>query len=204
VLETILRLAHPFIPFITEELWQTVAPLAGKTGETISLQTYPRADMDLRAPVPTMQVAMLKALVDACRSLRSEMNLSPADKVAALIDGDFTGIGVARLAPYLQALARLSDVALVGRLPASPAPVAVVEPLRVMLDFKVDPVVERQRIGKEIARLESEIAKARAKLTNQSFVARAPAVVVDQERTRLAGFDATLDKLKVQFARLAE
>ena len=203
VLEAILRLAHPFIPFITEELWQTVAPLAGSTGETISLAPYPQADMNLRAPIPTMQVSTLKALVDACRSLRSEMNLSPADKVAALIDGEIPGIGVAKLAPYLQALARLSDVALVPHLPVSPAPVAIVDRLRIMLDFKVDPVAERQRIGKEIARIEAEIASSKAKLENERFVARAPAVVVEQERLRLADRASTLDKLKMQFARLA-
>jgi valyl-tRNA synthetase len=202
VLEEVLRLAHPLIPFITEELWQTVAPLAGRAGETISLQAYPEADMSLRAPLPTMQVSTLKALVEECRSLRGEMGLSPGDKVAALIDGDIEGIGAATLAPYLKALARLSDVTLVEHLPASPAPVAVVGSVRIMLDVKVDAAAERERIGKEIARVEGEIAKANAKLANESFVARAPAAVVEQERTRLAGFTATLGKLRTQAARL--
>jgi valyl-tRNA synthetase len=202
VLEAILRLAHPFIPFITEELWQAVAPLAGAKGETVSLQRYPDADTTLRAPMATAQVATLKALVDASRSLRGEMGLSPADKVAALMDGDFAGIGAGALVHYLAALARLSEVRLVEHLPASPAPVAVVDPVRIMLDVKVDPVAERERIGKEIARLEGEIGKATAKLGNENFVARAPSVVVEQERARLAGFSATLEKLRNQLGRI--
>ena len=200
VLEAIVRLAHPFIPFITEELWQTVAPLAGKAGETVSLQPYPQADMHKRAPAASAQVEMLKALVDACRSLRSEMSLSPADKVAAMIDGKTAGIG--ELLPYLKTLARLSDVALVGHLPTSLAPVSVVGELRVMLDVQIDVAAEIERVAKEKARIEVEAAKAKAKLANQSFVARAPADVVEQERARLAGFEATLAKLAPQLERL--
>ncbi len=202
VLEEVLRLAHPLIPFITEELWQTVAPLAGQAGETISLQRYPEADMTLRAPIPTMRVSMLKALVDACRSLRSEMGLGPGEKVDMLVAGDIAGHGADAFGPYVKALARLSDYRVVDELPATNAPVEVIDKLRIMLDVKVDAAAERERIGKEIARIEGEIAKANAKLANESFVARAPAAVVEQERTRLAGFTATLGKLRTQAARL--
>ena len=202
VLEAILRLAHPFIPFITEELWQTVAPLAGKKGETVSLAPYPQPDMAKRAPAAAAHVATLKGLVDACRSLRSEMNLSPAEKVAAMIDGEVVAAGVETLLPYLKALARLADVTLVRELASSLAPIAVVGELRVMLDVKVDIGAERERLSKEISRIEGEIAKASAKLGNESFVARAPAAVVEQERARLAGFSATLDKLRPQLERL--
>jgi len=202
VLEEVLRLAHPLIPFITEEVWQTVAPLAGRAGESISLQRYPEADMSLRAPVPTMQVSMLKTLVDACRSLRSAMGLGPGEKVDLLVAGDISAYGAGAFAPYVKALARLSDYRIVDELPATNAPVEVVDRLRIMLDVKVDAAAERDRIGKEIARIEGEIAKANAKLANESFVARAPAAVVEQERTRLAGFTATLGKLRTQAARL--
>jgi|SRR5690242_4239330 len=203
VLETMLRLAHPFIPFITEELWQSVGPLAGKTGKSVSVETYPIVEHFERAPRETTQVEYLKAIVDACRSLRSEMNLSPATRVAALVDGDTAGIGVAGMGEYLKALARLSEVRVVESLPLSPAPVSIVDPVRIMLDVKVDPLAERQRLGKEIARLEAEIAKVNAKLANESFVARAPAHVVKQERDRLAGFHATLEKLRPQLGRLS-
>ena len=97
---------------------------------------------------------------------------------------------------------RLADVRLVDALPAREAPVQVVEPMRVMLDVQVDVAVERERIAKDIARHEGEIAKASAKLANERFVARAPGDVVEQERIRLAGFTATLAKLREQFARL--
>ncbi len=203
VLEVVLRLAHPIIPFITEELWQSVAPLAGKDGDTISLERYPIPDMQKRDPVATTQIATLKALTDSCRSLRSEMGLSPGERVGAMITGDISAVGAGALLPYLAALARLTEVDIVDEFPHSNAPVQVVDTLRLMLDVKVDPAAERERIAKEIARLEGEIAKSNAKLGNESFVSRAPADVVAQERARLAERAATHDKLKVQLARLS-
>ena len=119
-----------------------------------------------------------------------------------LIAGDIAAYGAGSFKPYVMALARLSDYRVVDELPATNAPVEVIDKLRIMLDVKVDPAAERERIGKEIARIEGEIAKANAKLANESFVARAPAAVVEQERTRLAGFTATLGKLRTQAARL--
>jgi valyl-tRNA synthetase len=203
VLETILRLAHPFIPFITEELWQSIAPLAGEKGVSVSVQRYPQPDESKLAASESTQVEVLKALVETCRSLRGEMNLSPATRVAALVDGDAAGIGLPAMIDYLKALAKLSEVRIVDQLPQSPAPVSVVHPVRIMLDVKVDPIAERERLGKEIARLEAEIAKLRSKLANDSFVSRAPAQVVAQERERLSAFQATLEKLKPQLERLS-
>jgi valyl-tRNA synthetase len=205
VLDAILRLAHPFIPFITEELWQTVGPLAGRSGETISLQLYPAPDFSNRAPTESAQVATLKALVDSVRSLRSEMNLTPGQKVGAFIATEGRaggGIGVGALVDYLTALARLSDVEVVDALPKRPAPVQVVDTLRVMLDVQIDVEAERERLAKDIARHEAEVAKAQAKLANEGFVARAPGAIDEQERARLAGFNATLSKLREQYARL--
>ena len=202
-LEATLRLAHPFMPFITEELWQTVAPLAGKTGETISLAPFPKPNPDLRFPKDASRVALLKGIVDAVRSLRSAMGLAPGTKVDVLVTGDAEGEGVGTFKPYVMALARLSDFRIVDALPDVDAPVQVVDTLRVMLDVKVDPAAERERLSKERARLDGEATKARAKLGNESFVARAPAAVVEQERARLAGFEATLAKLDEQLKRLA-
>ena len=203
VLETALRLAHPIIPFVTEELWQSVAPLAGVKGETVSLRPYPKADVQKRDPQATTQVSMLKEIVDACRSLRSEMGLSPGQKVDLLVVGDIAGYGAGAFAPYVMALARLSDYRIVDELPTTDAPVQVIDKLRIMLDVKVDPAAERERIGKEIARLEGEIANSSAKLGNEGFVARAPAAVVEQERARLAEKTATLGNLRIQQARLS-
>jgi valyl-tRNA synthetase len=143
------------------------------------------------------------ALVESCRALRGEMNVSPAVRVAARISGRIAGVGVGELLDYLKALAKLSDVQVVSELPPSDSPVQIVDPLKIMLDIKVDPAVERERIGKDIAKHEGEVARLKPKLANASFVDRAPAAVVAQERARLAGLESTLEKLRSQLERLS-
>ncbi len=205
VLETVLRLAHPITPFITEQLWQTVAPLSGRTlnpaGDSIMMQAYPEPNLKKLDEQAEGWMSELKSLTDACRNLRGEMQLSPAMKVPLVLEGD-DAARLSSFAPYLQALAKLSEVQVVASLPDSPAPVSVVGSTRLMLKVEVDVAAERERLTKEAARLEGEIAKANAKLGNESFVARAPEAVVAQEKERLATFSATLDKVKDQLAKL--
>jgi valyl-tRNA synthetase len=208
VLEVLLRLAHPVIPFITEELWQKVSVLAGKRrdGEetSIMMQPFPRPEPTKIDPQADAEVALMKRAIDALRNLRSEMNLSPAQKVPLVASGDAQAL--AAYAPYMQALARLSEVQVVADVNTASngtaAPIKVVDDLRLMLKIEVDVAAERERLGKEVERLENEIRKAEVKLGNASFVERAPAAVVAQEKERLAGFGATLAKVRDQLGRL--
>jgi len=201
VLETMLRLAHPIIPFITEELWQSVAPLAGQTGASIMLQAYPKADASKIDAAACAQIALLQEMVNACRKLRSEMNLSPALRIPLLLAGDANVLKT--FAPYLQGLAKLSDVTILETLPDTDAAVAIVGQYKLMLKVEIDVAAERERLDKEMARLSNEIAKAQVKLGNESFVARAPAAVVEQERKRMEDFAATLEQLKTQRNKLS-
>ncbi|VFR34727.1 Valyl-tRNA synthetase [plant metagenome] len=205
VLEVVLRLAHPVIPFITEELWQKVSVVAGvraaDAAGSVSVQPYPVANPAALDEAAEADVAALKRQVDAVRALRSEMGLSPAERVPLLAEGDAETL--TRNAPYLAALARLAKVDVVATLPDLGAPVQVVDQARLMLHVEIDVAAETARLDKEIARLEGEITRANAKLSNASFVERAPAAVVEQEKARLAQFSETLGMVRAQRAKLA-
>jgi len=207
VLETVLRLLHPITPFITAELWEKVAPVAGRhVPQGIVNAPYPQAQLDKVDPAADAWVAKLKDLAGACRALRSEMSLSPAQRVPlrACGDNDF----LREAAPVLTALAKLAEVQVFDDEAAFNAatqalPVVVRGASRLALHVEIDVAAERERLSKEIVRLEGEIAKATAKLANEGFVARAPAAVVAQERQRIADFTSTRDRLRDQWSRLA-
>ncbi|TQN07526.1 valyl-tRNA synthetase [Acidovorax temperans] len=204
-LEAILRLAHPIIPFITEALWQVVAPVAGIPGESVSIARYPQAQPEKIDEAAIAHMGRVKGLVDACRALRGEMNVSPSTRLPLYTVGDtdlMRGVG-----PVLQALAKLSEVKVFDdeaawAAAAQAAPVAVVGEARLALYMEIDVAAEKARLSKEIARIEGEVAKANNKLSNEAFVAKAPPAVIDQEKKRIADFGATLTRLRDQLGRL--
>ena len=208
-LETILRLAHPLIPFVTEELWQKVAPVAGCAGASVSIAAYPVSQPEFIDEAAIAYVAKQKQWVDACRNLRGELNVSPATRLPlfALTSSMTEASFLIQITPVLQALAKLGDVQVFDEEPAwtaaaQAAPVAVLGEVRFCLFMAIDLAAEKQRLNKEQARLEGEISRAEGKLGNQAFVARAPATVISLERQRLADFTATLGKVQHQLARL--
>ncbi len=200
VLETTLRLAHPLMPFITEALWQQVAPLLGKTGPSIALQAFPQAgDADDAEAVDALQ--RLKDWVNGCRTLRSTMVISPAERLPLKVTGDTHAL--LGMEPYLMHLARLSAVDFSSTpLLSVEAPVVSAAGLQMQLQVSVDIPSEIERIGKLRDKTRLELGRCQSKLDNSGFIDRAPAAVVEQERERLARFSHSLSELEAQLARL--
>jgi valyl-tRNA synthetase len=215
-LETILRLAHPITPFITEELWQTVAVVAGRIkaddkAASISIAAYPVSQPERIDEQAEAYVARVKSLVDACRNLRGEMGVSPATRMPlfALAGSAEEHAFMQSVAPVLQALAKLSEVKVFDNeaawsAAAQAAPVAVIGELRVCLFIEVDVAAEKIRLGKEVDRLQNEIEKAGSKLKNEAFVAKAPPAVIEEAKKRVAEFTATLTKVQEQLVKLGK
>jgi valyl-tRNA synthetase len=215
-LETILRLAHPITPFITEELWQTVAVVAGRIKAddktaSISIAAYPVSQPERIDEQAEAYVARVKSLVDACRNLRGEMGVSPATRMPlfALAGSAEEHAFMQSVAPVLQALAKLSEVKVFDNeaawsAAAQAAPVAVIGELRVCLFIEVDVAAEKIRLGKEVDRLQNEIEKAGSKLKNEAFVAKAPPAVIEEAKKRVAEFTATLTKVQEQLVKLGK
>jgi len=206
VLETALRLAHPIIPFITEELWQRVAPLAGKkvsaTGETIMWQRYPKSQPEKIDEAAEADMAVMKEWTMSARNLRAEAKVAPSQQVQFYRTADPAVADVATSTAAIAFLARISKFEKRSALPDSAAPTAVIGDARIMLHQEVDPAAERQRLSKESARLQGEIVTAKAQLEKPSFVERAPPQVVEQHRARLAGLESNLAKVRQQLEKL--
>jgi valyl-tRNA synthetase len=209
VLESLLRLLHPLVPFVTEELWRQVAPRLGNDAPTISLQPYPTAsDYATQDYVQAgIDVEWLKDMVSALRRVRSELGVSPGKQVRLLLqDGNDNDRKLAdRYASQLSFLLKLEAIewlATDGQAPASAVAIVGELKLLVPLEGLVDLDAERARLDKEIKRVEVEIAKCNGKLASDTFVQNAPAAVVEQERKRLADWNHQLAGLREQRAKL--
>ncbi|MCG9124774.1 valine--tRNA ligase [Laribacter hongkongensis] len=201
VLEVALRLTHPLMPFITEELWQTVAPLANaKKTDSIMVATWPVADMSKVDAEACGRMTVLKELVNAIRNLRGEMNLGPSVKAPLFVEGP---AAYADFLPYARLLGRLSDAAVVEKLPEADAPVAIAGEARLMLKVEIDKAAETVRLTKEIGKAESDVEKLTAKLEKPGYVDKAPAQLVERDRAQLADLTDKLAKLKAQLLKLA-
>ncbi len=206
-LEALLRTLHPVIPFVTEEIWQAVAPKLGIAGDSISTQPYP--EPGALAPdyaAAEADIEWLKEATTQLRRIRSEMYIAPSKTVPLLLvnGNDADRARVARFDAQLKFLARLESIAwLTGEAPASAA--AVLGDLRLLIPLAglIDLSAERTRLEKEIKRIETEIAKCNGKLASDTFVANAPPAVVTQERQRLADWTAQLAALREQLDKLA-
>jgi len=199
-LEVILRMTHPLMPFITEEIWQSIAPMAKIEGASIMIQPYPLARLEKIDEDSINWILTLKSMIEKCRSLRGEMNVSPAKRIPLAIVGDKSLIE--SYSSYLVGLAKLSKVEYMDELPDQDAPVAIIEGFKLMLNIEIDKESELQRLGKENIRLEKEIDKAKNKLTNDSFIGKAPKQVVKQEEERLDSFSLLKDKIQAQINKL--
>ncbi|MBB6339310.1 valyl-tRNA synthetase [Xanthomonas arboricola] len=209
VLEALLRLLHPLVPFVTEELWQQVAPRLGITAATISLQAFPQAgDIDTASYAGAeADVEWLKSMVSALRRVRSELNVPPSKQVRLLLQAgtadDRTRIG--RFASQLSFLLKLEAIDwLEAGQDTPPSATAIVGELTLLVPLEglVDMDAERTRLDKEIKRVEGEIGKCNGKLGNATFVQNAPAVVVEQERARLNDWTTQLTGLREQRAKI--
>lgn len=201
VLETILRLLHPIMPFITEELWQVVAPLANaKTADSIMLAAYPQADKEQIVQTAFDKMAALKDLVEEVRKLRGEMGIAPNVKAPLFVEGSAELEGLLK---YLPSLTRLTEAKLVDSLPeAEDAPVAVCNGARLMLKVEIDKAAETARLSKEAEKLQKALDKLNAKLSKPGYTEKAPAHLVEKDKADLAELEDKMAKVQNQLAKL--
>jgi len=207
-LETLLRLAHPFMPFITEEIWQKVAPLAGVSGETIMLAPYPVADPATADPDAVAEIEWVQQFILGVRRIKGEMNIPPGKTLPVLIanasDRDRRWIEVAR--PYLDFLAKTESVTILDDESDAPeSAIALVGDMKILIPMAglIDKDAELKRLDKEITRLRGDIERIEKKLDNPNFVDKAPAAVVAKERDRLTEQGAALAQLVAQKTKIA-
>jgi len=207
VLESVLRLLHPLMPFITEEIWQRVAPLAGKTGNSIMLESYPIFTANNIHVSAESEIEWIKNVTTTIRTIRSEMSVAPGKKIPLLCKQG-SSIDKSRFATYQTLIVSLTKIDSIGWLgddeTPPPAAIGLVGNLQLLIPMAglIDVNAETNRIKKELEKLVKESEKAQAKLDNESFVKNAPESVVKQEQARVTEFEAAIVKLQAQLQTL--
>lgn len=208
VLETLLRLAHPVIPFITETIWQQIKPLCGIQADTIMLQPFPEYCPQQQHTEALEDVNWLKQLIIAVRSVRADMNISPGKPLDALLRNASPDASrrVNDNPEVLQSLARLTGIRLLAAGETAPGAVSkLLDGAELLLPLAglIDKQTEQQRLAKEMARIDSEIVRLAAKLNNDGFIARAPQAVVEKEKQKLASYQQDKSKIQQQQAEIS-
>ncbi len=207
VLEALLRLTHPIMPFITEEIWQRIAPLAGVSGETLMLQPYPTADGDLDDPAAVAEMEWVKQFILGIRKIKGEMNIAPGKPVPVLLantnEKDRAWAEAAR--PYLDFLARTESVEILP--PGEEGPesaIALIGEMKILIPLAglIDKEAELKRLEKEIGRIQSDLERTGKKLQNPNFVDKAPEAVVQKEKDKLADGQKALANLQAQAEKI--
>ena len=207
VLETVLRLIHPLMPFVTEEIWQRVAPLAGRSGPSIMLESYPAPLTELEDADAVEHITWLKDLVLAIRRVRGELDLPPGRQIPVVLVGpsDVERCRLAGADAYVRALARVSTIEVLETdAPTPKSATALVGELEVLVPLEgvIDKDAEIRRLERQIDKLAKNLQRARTKLGNPSFRDRAPSEVVEKEQRRAAEFESSVGKLEAQLETL--
>ena len=207
VLESLLRLAHPIMPFITEEIWQRVAPLAGISADTIMLQAYPACDPRKIDSAATAEINWLMSFLLGVRRIRGEMNIAPGKPLPVLL-ANSTGpdlLNLERNRAYLLKLGRLESITeLTGDDAAPESAIALVGDMQILIPMAglIDKQAELTRLDKEIQKIGKELPRIEGKLNNPAFADKAPAEIIDKEKQKLADLSSTLNNLKAQWAKI--
>jgi len=207
VMETWLRLLHPMMPFITEEIWQTVGPLAGKSGPTIMLQSYPQSDSNAIDASDNEDIEWLKKVIIGIRNIRGEMNIAPGKELSVLLrKGNAEDRRrLSQNSQYLRKLAKLADISWLEENTEAPmAATALAGELEILVPMAglIDKDAEIVRLGREISKLETDLSRLRGKLENAAFVDKAPAAVVSKEQEKLKAQQQALETLQDQLQRI--
>ncbi|ATG92039.1 valine--tRNA ligase [Methylomonas koyamae] len=207
VLETVLRLAHPIMPFITEEIWQRVGPLAGVTAATIMLQPYPASDASAIDAAAETQVKWAMDFILGIRRIRGEMNIAPGKPLNVLLQNGSANdqANLKQLESYLLKLGRMESITWLSAGDNAPeSAIALVGDMKILIPMAglIDKDAELARLDKEIQRIEKELPRIEGKLGNAAFVDKAPADVIAKEREKLAGLQSSLANLQEQYAKI--